>query len=100
MVVEKQVVWDKKALNQLKEAYDYLKEKSVVAANKVRTTILNEAKNLNKHYDVYELDRFKENNDGTFRAFEQYSYRVAYRITATEIRILRVRHTSREPQDY
>jgi len=97
---KKIVVWDKKALNQLKETYNYLKKKSILSANKVRTRILEEAKNLYKNPDIYELDRFKAHNDGNYRAFEIYSFRIAYRITETEIRILRVRHSSREPRKY
>ncbi|MGB0948547.1 MAG: type II toxin-antitoxin system RelE/ParE family toxin [Marinirhabdus sp.] len=39
----------------------------------------------------------KIGNDGSYRAFEKHSYRVSYRITENEIRILRLRHTSRNP---
>ena len=49
---------------------------------------------------MYPLDKYRKNNDGSIRAFEKYSYRVAYQITKTEIRILRIRHTGREPLSY
>lgn len=45
-------------------------------------------------------DKFKKNNPGNYRAFEKYSYRIAYKHTATEIRILRVRHVKQEPKEY
>lgn len=38
--------------------------------------------------------------DGSFRANELHSYRIAYRITENEIIIVRVRHTSMEPKSY
>jgi plasmid stabilization system protein ParE len=45
-------------------------------------------------------DKFKLNNTGNYRAYEIYSYRIAYRILKDKVRILRVRHTSREPLKY
>lgn len=60
MVVNKNVVWDKEAAFQLKEIYQYLKKKSIRSANKVRATVLNEAKDLSNNSEIYELDRFKE----------------------------------------
>jgi len=38
-----------------------------------------------------------KDNDGSFRAFEKYNYRVTYKVKETEIIIARVRHISREP---
>lgn len=40
----------------------------------------------------------KEFNNGNYRAYELYSYRISYKITSTEIQILRIRHTSRNPK--
>ncbi|RYE21491.1 MAG: hypothetical protein EOP42_25800 [Sphingobacteriaceae bacterium] len=39
----------------------------------------------------------KQNNDGSFYAFEIDSYRISYRKLPDEIRILRIKHTSRKP---
>jgi len=52
------------------------------------------------HPECYGPDKYKLNNDDTYRAFEKHRYRIAYRVLDTEIRILRVRHTSMEPQGY
>ncbi|MBK8607580.1 MAG: type II toxin-antitoxin system RelE/ParE family toxin [Chitinophagaceae bacterium] len=46
---------------------------------------------------MFAPDKFKENNDGSYRAFEKHHYRISYRFDNRVIRILRVRHTSREP---
>jgi len=48
------------------------------------------------------LDKLKESPNKDFRAFVVYSYRLTYqiKIDAKEIRVLRVRHTSREPLGY
>ena len=49
-----------------------------------------------------EVDKLKAPSDMDFRAFIVFSYRITFQIKleAKEIRILRVRHTSREPLGY
>ena len=96
----RKIVWDKKAILQMEEVYEYLKERSLQSANKVRKSIKETIQKLPKHPEIYPIDRLKNKNDGSFRAFEIYSYRITYRVVEKEIRILRVRHTSREPLDY
>ena len=101
MVNTKVLVWDKVALNQLKEIYDNLKTgDNLVYAKEVKNSVLKTCKELLENPNLYEQDRFKSDNDGSFRAFEKFKYRVAYKITVKQIRILRVRHTSREPIEY
>ncbi len=100
MVNTRVLVWDKVALNHLKDIYDYLKTGDKVFAKEVKDTILKTAKELVVNPNLYEQDRFKSDNDGSFRAFVKFKYRVAYKITEDQIRILRVRHTSREPIEY
>lgn len=96
-MVKHKVVWDSEALSQLQKIYEYLKENSVGSAEKVRKVILEEIRKLPNHPEAYSLDRFKVDNNGSYRAFEKYRYRISYRVMETEIRILRVRHTSRNP---
>lgn len=101
MVNKRTLVWDKIALTHLKEIYDYLKtENNLLYAKEVKDTILKTTKELLEQPNLYEQDRFKLDNDGSFRAFEKFKYRIAYKITEKQIRILRVRHTSREPIKY
>lgn len=52
------------------------------------------------HPEKYPPDKFKKSNPGNYRAFEKYSYRIAYKHTSEEIRILRVRHVKQEPKEY
>ena len=96
-MVKHKIVWDSEALSQLQEIYEYIKEDSIASAKKVRKVILEETKKLPDNPEAHSLDRFKIKNNGSYRAFEKYKYRVSYRILQTEIRILRVRHTSRNP---
>ena len=99
-MVKRKVIWDTKAYLQLEKEYKYIKKSSVVAANQVRKSIRETTKGLAIHSEIFSLDRFKKNNDGSFRAFEKHSYRVTYKVRETEVLIVRVRHTSREPLEY
>ena len=101
MVNKRVIVWDKIAVEQLKDAYNsYKTDDSSGFSLKFKSTILKTISELILNPEIYEQDRFKKGNDGSYRAFEKLNYRIVYRITETQIRILRVRHTSREPLKY
>ncbi len=101
MVDNRDLVWDKEALSHLKEIYDFLKKGDDLAhANEVKNSIIKTTQDLIKNPFIFEQDRFKFDNDSSFRAFETFKYRIAYKITEKQIRILRVCHTSREPIEY
>ena len=101
MVNTRVLVWDKVALNNLKNIFDYLKaENNLVFAKEVKDIILKSTKELLANPNLFEQDRFKSDNDGTYRAFEKFKYRVAYKTTENQIRILRIRHSNREPIEY
>ncbi len=91
------IVWDYEAKLQLKEAYIYIRRDSQKNAQKVRKDILDIVGALIMHPEKHPLDKFKLNNDGSYRAFEKHHYRVAYRVSHQEIKIISVRHTSMEP---
>ncbi len=95
-----QLVWTKRSQLQMKAVYDYIHEDSPQNAIKVVDDI---AKAFNKAIDnpeFYEPDKCKINNDGSYRAFEKHHYKIAYRFSKNIIRVLRVRHTKREPKHF
>ncbi len=94
------VTWSKSAYRSLQKAYEHIREQSPANAEKVKETLLAMTRQLADHPERYPLDKFKKDNPGNYRAFEKYSYRVAYRHTAKEIIILRVRHVKKEPKSY
>lgn len=96
------VVWDVEALNQFKEVLTYLEGQSEQAPKIVKQAILDRIKVLVKNPFSCELDKLREPSSEEFRAFVAFSYRITYQIQleSNEIRILRVRHTSREPLGY
>ena len=99
-MASRKITWSKQAVNQFNKAIDYIANDSIQNAEKVRVELLNKINALPAHPEIYSPDKFKENNDGNYRAFELHRYRIAYFVSTAEIRILRVRHTSREPKTY
>lgn len=94
------VEWSHEASVQFNDVLKYLFNESENAADIVGSTILDEVARLNEHPTAHTLDCFKKPNDGNYRAFIVYSYRISYYVGVNVIFILRVRHTSREPLDY
>lgn len=94
------VNWNKRASQSLKKAYDRILKESYNNAVLVKDGIMSIVDSLPAHPEKYPLDKYRTNNPGNYRAFEAYSYRVAYRHTEKEIRVLRVRHVKQEPKLY
>ncbi|OXG07411.1 addiction module RelE/StbE family toxin [Flavobacterium araucananum] len=94
--MEKEIIWSKAAQNQLKKIYFFLlkQAKSNQVQNKVIDSIYQSVTILSTNWEIYELDEMKTSNNGDYRAYEIYSYRISYKITSTQIQILRIRHTS------
>lgn len=88
------------AKKQLWEAYKYIRKDSLQNAEKVRSRILETIKTLAKHPEHHPLDKYCIENDGNFRAYEVYKYRIAYYVTADRIFVLRIRHTKMNPLNY
>jgi plasmid stabilization system protein ParE len=94
------VVWDEEARQQIRSIYEYIKVDSLRSANKVRNDIIALTRKLPSQSESHPPDKYKIDNDGSFRAFEKHHYRIAYRVKEKEIRILRIRHTKMNPLEY
>ncbi|HMT28855.1 MAG TPA: type II toxin-antitoxin system RelE/ParE family toxin [Bacteroidia bacterium] len=96
------VVWDIVALNQFKEILTFLEKQSVQAPKIVKKSIIERINLIKRNPIIYEQDKLKQPENKEFRAFVVFSLRLTYQIKydIKEIRILRIRHTSREPQGY
>ena len=91
------VIWDTKAFDDLREILFYLNKRSEQAPQLIKKGIKKSVDIIKTNPLVFEPDDLKTNNDGTYRAFIVYSYRISYRFVENKILILRVRHTSRKP---
>lgn len=94
------VVWSNSAKAELKKAFEYIALDSLQNAQIVRDNLIDATIELVENPEKHPLDKFKTENDGTWRACEVCHYRVSYRILKNEIRIVRMRHTSRSPLTY
>lgn len=92
--------WNRKAVRQLADAIKYIEEDSLFNAEKFEEEILKKLAELLLQPERYQSDKFKINNDGSFQAFEIYRYRISYRYTSNQIRIIRIRHTKMNPLNY
>ncbi|MBL7942370.1 MAG: type II toxin-antitoxin system RelE/ParE family toxin [Flavobacteriales bacterium] len=96
------ISWDREALDQLKAILDYLSKQSAKAPGIVKLAIVSRIELIRNNPLIFEIDKLKDPPQKEFRAFVVFSYRISYQINTdtSEIRILRIRHTSREPLGY
>ena len=96
------IVWSKRSLSQLKTINDFLlsKTQSFNITQKVITEILHSTEALKTQPFSFKIDDLKKGNDGSYRYYEVYKFRVSYRVLNNEIRILRIRHGRRKPLNY
>lgn len=84
----------------MRKAFNYIALDSVQNAQLVKNTLINMTIDLAENPEKHSLDKFKKNNDGTWRVFEKYHYRISYHILKDQVRIVRMRHTSMSPLEY
>jgi plasmid stabilization system protein ParE len=101
-MVEKayEVVWTRRSQKQMRQVFKHISKDSPRNASKVVQDIADAVYKAIHNPEVYNPDKYKTDNDGSYRAFEKHHYRIAYRFSKSIIRVLRVRHTSMEPLEY
>lgn len=96
------IAWDRNALDDFKEILEYLSQQSTEAPKIVKKGVLSRLDVIKTNVLICETDKLKDVPSKDFRAFVIYSYRITYQVKPEEkiIRIIRIRHTSREPLGY
>jgi len=94
------IIWSNAAELHLRKIFDYIKEDSIRNAETVLFQITRKVDALVSNPERFLLDKYKRENDGSYRAFEIYSFRVSYRILERSVRILRIRSTQQKPLKY
>ena len=94
------ILWDDEAKLYFRQAIQYIKQESPQGADIVKKAIMENTAVLKVNAGIYEIDRFKIDNDGSYRSLTVFSYRITYKITESHILILRIRHTSQDPIIY
>ena len=98
--MELTIRWKRKAVLQFSDAIKYIEKDSLMNAEKFEKEILKKIDGLLLQPERYRPDKYKTNNDGSYRAFEIFSYRISYRYISNQIRVIRLRHTKMNPLKY
>ena len=99
-MVNRTISWDSVALKQFAVAIKYIAKDSFQNAEKVQLEILKKIGEIPSNPEMFMADKYRVNNNGLYRAFELHHLRITYYIASEKIKILRIRHTSREPKTY
>jgi len=95
------IKWNKSAVQQLLDAIEFIEGNEFYDyAEELEKEILLKIRNLPQNPNIYPLDKYRKDNDGSYHAFVIDNYRIAYRHNENEIRIVRIRHTSRRTRKY
>lgn len=94
------VIWTESAKEQLEEIYRYIAEDSILQADITFDKIISAATILSQQPYKFPPDKYKIDNDNSYRAFEIYRYRISYKITSDVIYIIRIRSTYQNPVNY
>ena len=95
-----EIVWNKRPSKFLAQALKRISTDSLLQAERVEEGLLNFIQGITANPEKYPPDKYKKNNLGNYRAFEHLSFRIAYKITPNQIRILRIRPVRQEPKEY
>lgn len=99
-MVKNQLVWTRRSQQHMRALYKYIGKDSPQNAMKVVNDLIAAIEKAIDNPENYNPDKFKMNNDGSYKAFERHKYRIAYRFQKNTIRVLRVRHSKMEPKNY
>ena len=95
------IVWAKKAVAQFFKAVEYIYNDSPQHALQVKNDIEEIIESLLKNPEKFPTDKNKNDNvESEYRVFEKHRLRISYRYYNSTIKIIRVRHTSRNPRQH
>ncbi len=97
-MAENRIVWNAIAQKQLIDIIAYIADDSIAGAENAQNLLREKLEKIALHPEMCPKDKYKTSNDGSFRAFTIFHYRISYRIKGDEIRILAIRHTSMKPK--
>ena len=88
----KKVNWSEPAKEQYLAAVEYILNNSVQNAENFVKKLYDKLQKASLFPKASPPDKFKINNDGAFRAFTLFEYRISYEIQERSIKVLRCRH--------
>ena len=84
----RRVIWPPAAQKQLVKTYEHNLTRSYQSAKKLMKGIFVSTRSLASNPEMHPPDKYRKNNDGSFRAYELHHYRIVYRVTNKGIIIL------------
>jgi len=100
METAKTVKWSTLAFTQFQKIYYFLLGENQRYAEKVRLEVLEKINQVALYLGHFSIEKYKTDNDGSYRYFELRHIRISYKVTATEVWIVRVRHTKMKPENF
>lgn len=95
-----EVIWTKKALNQLERAVKYIREEQGISYAKiVLEKVLNATELLENTPEIGTLEPLLLHKKSEYRFLVVWCYKIIYRRAKNKVVISRVFHTSRNPQN-
>jgi len=94
------IVYDDEAKANFRNAIGYIKKDSPQNAEKVKHEVASAIRSLLQNPQKHPLDKFRNNNDGRYRAFEIHNFRISYCVDEETIKIVRFRHIKMQPKNY
>ena len=91
------VLWDEKAVSELKAIYDFIYNDSPSAAAKVRDELFRTTKDLKTMPRKFQVYAFADELSGEYRSVVRWRYRIIYEVMKDAVHIVRIIHTSKEP---
>lgn len=73
----RRINWDDEPLAVFKAALAYIRKKSPQNADKVKEETLERIAQLSQHPEMHPPDKWKEDNDRQFRAFDLHRFRIS-----------------------
>jgi plasmid stabilization system protein ParE len=93
---KKKVIWSKAALRELDNLLTYVEKSSLGNAEGIVDSLILHIDRALTLPGRFPKDRFRLANTGSYRAFEIKNIRVSYRVIASGIEIIEVRHVRRK----
>ena len=92
------VVVSNQAKQSLRNIVEYIAEDSPTAANYVRKSLIELIKTLERSPEKYAREPLLESRKGNYRSVAKWHYKIVYKVTARDVIVLDVVHTSRNPK--
>ncbi len=93
------IIWETQIWDDIHNIYDYVwKNASPSIADKVIDGIFEAVKLLENFPEGYPLEKSLLFRPEKFRFIKKWNYKIIYRFTGKEVRILTIFHSKRDPQ--